>query len=129
MELTLFFMKPLPSGLPWSKAIKFVGHILYSFLTRAFKPITAASKDNLLSRTVRLNPEFDDLVNPSTLLATERYLAFPEPYRLKFEILTVYLLEGLNRRLHLPFELEKYVAAEPFTQLTELFYQTAVICC
>ena len=127
MEFSFFLVHPLPTSLAGSETIEFVGNILKASFVGIFMTDTVASKYYTLTRAWRQDAELYYLVDPCTVLTSERDLVFPETDRVEFEVLPIFLLKSLYSRLHLPPKLKEKVASETFTKLGKFLQETTIV--
>ena len=77
MELSFFFMQPLPTGLTRGEAVKLVRQVLQAPFVAVFIAVSAAAEDDTLTCTDALDLELKDLVNASTFLIAKGDLVLP----------------------------------------------------
>ena len=107
MELSFFFMQPLPTGLTRGETVKLVRQVLKASFVAVFVAVSAATKDDALTCTDALNFELKDLVNTSTFLIAKGDLVLPKSDSNELEVLSILLLKSFNGRLHLLSELKQ----------------------
>ena len=129
MELTFFFVHPLPPSLALCKAVKFVSHILQTLLVCAFISMPATTKNYALTRAGIFDAELKHLVHSSAFLACKWYFVFPQSHWLVLKVFAKFNDESFDCWVHLLLEFEQNVPAEAFAKLCKLFDETTVVSC
>jgi len=98
MELTFFFVDPLPPRLGGKEAVELKVNLLFKAFEIGFRSVTDAADQDSLARAWPFHQESDNQVYPEPFLVSVSDLIRPQVMALVLEALTVCLLEPLDGR-------------------------------